>query len=101
MEKIGGKWKAKCIYCSKKLEGETKNGTKHLHDHLRSCVYVKIKNKGKTLAQSSLKFNSQDQDKISLEKRTFDQEYAKRELANMMVFYAVLWCRRVNYVSQT
>ncbi|KAM0901986.1 hypothetical protein ACQ4PT_019543 [Festuca glaucescens] len=59
--KIGGKWKTKCIHCSKKLGGETKNGTKHLHDHLRSCVYVKIKNKGKTLGQSSLRFNSQDQ----------------------------------------
>jgi hypothetical protein len=59
-----------------------------------------IKNKGKTLAQSSSRFNSKDQGKISLENYTFDQEYARRELANMMVFHALSWCRRVNYVSQ-
>jgi hypothetical protein len=90
--KIGGKWKAKCIHCSKKLGGETKNGTKHLHDHLRSCVYVKIKNKGKTLGQSSLRFNSQDQGKISVENYTFDQEFARKELANMIVLHEYPLC---------
>ena len=70
--KVGGKWKAKCVHCSKKLGGETKNGTKHLHDHRRSCVYVKIKSKGKMLAESSLRFNSQDQGKMSIENYTFD-----------------------------
>ena len=38
---IGGKWKARCVHCSKKLSGETKNGTTHLYNHLRNCVYVK------------------------------------------------------------
>lgn len=90
--KIGGKWKAKCIHCSKKLGGETKNGTKHLHDHLRSCVYVKIKNKGKTLGQSSLRFNSQDQGKISVQNYTFDQEFARKELANMVVLHEYPLC---------
>ena len=90
--KIGGKWKAKCIHCSKKLGGETKNGTKHLHDHLRSSVYVKIKNRGNTLAQSSLRFNSQDQGRISAENYTFDQEFARRELANMIVLHEYPLC---------
>lgn len=85
--KIKGNWKAKCAYCKKKLGGETKNGTKHLHDHLRSCVYVKIKNRGKTLAQSSLRFNSQDEGKISLENYTFDQDFARKELADMIVLH--------------
>uniref|UniRef100_A0ACD5Y415 Uncharacterized protein n=1 Tax=Avena sativa TaxID=4498 RepID=A0ACD5Y415_AVESA len=90
--KIGEKWKAKCVHCSKKLGGETKNGTKHLHDHLRSCVYVKIKNRGKTLAQSSLRFNSQDQGKISVENYTFDQEFARKELSNMVVLHEYPLC---------
>ncbi|GKV23508.1 hypothetical protein SLEP1_g33221 [Rubroshorea leprosula] len=36
-QKVNGTWKAICIYCSKMLGGETKNGTKHLHDHLKAC----------------------------------------------------------------
>lgn len=40
---IRGKWKARCVHCSKKLSGETKNGTTHLYNHLRSCFYAKIR----------------------------------------------------------
>ncbi|XP_022865374.1 zinc finger BED domain-containing protein RICESLEEPER 2-like [Olea europaea var. sylvestris] len=37
-QKIGEKWKAICNYCKKQLGGEIKNGTKHLHDHLKRRV---------------------------------------------------------------
>ena len=40
--KIGGKWMARCIHCSKKLPAETKNGTSRLYNHMRIC-YVKIR----------------------------------------------------------
>ncbi|RYQ87722.1 hypothetical protein Ahy_B09g095259 [Arachis hypogaea] len=36
-EKIDGKWKAICKYCERKIGGDTKQGTKHLHDHIRIC----------------------------------------------------------------
>ncbi|RCV07200.1 hypothetical protein SETIT_1G225700v2 [Setaria italica] len=34
--KLNGNWKAKCIWC-KKMLGETRNGTNHLHEHLEIC----------------------------------------------------------------
>ncbi|RYR67834.1 hypothetical protein Ahy_A03g014278 [Arachis hypogaea] len=36
-ERIDGKWKAICKYCERKIGGDTKQGTKHLHDHIRIC----------------------------------------------------------------
>ncbi|RYR38527.1 hypothetical protein Ahy_A09g043569 [Arachis hypogaea] len=36
-EKIDGKWKEICKYCERKIGGDTKQGTKHLHDHIRIC----------------------------------------------------------------
>ncbi|RYR38337.1 hypothetical protein Ahy_A09g043369 [Arachis hypogaea] len=36
-ENIDGKWKEICKYCERKIGGDTKQGTKHLHDHIRIC----------------------------------------------------------------
>ncbi|KAG5046527.1 hypothetical protein JHK82_015909 [Glycine max] len=36
-KKIEGKWKAICKYCEKKLGGDTRSSTKHLHNHIRTC----------------------------------------------------------------
>ena len=36
--KIGEKWKARCLHCSKKLPAGTKYGTNHLYNHMRRCV---------------------------------------------------------------
>ncbi|XP_052144496.1 uncharacterized protein LOC127763743 isoform X1 [Oryza glaberrima] len=43
--KYMGTVKAKCMHCSKKLTGATKNGTKHLHDHLKigKIGYIALK----------------------------------------------------------
>jgi hypothetical protein len=46
--RVGDKIKAKCNWCAKKLGGETKNGTKHLHDHLKTCPYRKSKMTGQS-----------------------------------------------------
>ena len=35
--KVDGKDKAECNYCTRLLVGGSKNGTKHLHDHLKIC----------------------------------------------------------------
>ena len=80
--------KAKCNYCFAKLGGETKSGTKHLHDHLKSCTQQKIKLAGnKQLSQASLRFNCTDAGKISVENYTFDQDVARKELGAMMVLH--------------
>lgn len=35
---VNGTTKAVCNYCLKKLSGESRNGTKHLHDHYKICL---------------------------------------------------------------
>jgi len=44
--KIGSNEYAKCIYCSKKFSGVSRNGTNHLRLHLKSCVLKKVKLNG-------------------------------------------------------
>jgi len=63
--KVSGEVKAQCNWRHKQLGGKSKNGTKHLHDHLRICTLKKIKlhNKNKTLSQSALRFSSQEGEK--------------------------------------
>lgn len=34
---MNGVWRAECMWCKDRLGGETKNGTTHLHDHLKIC----------------------------------------------------------------
>jgi hypothetical protein len=83
-----GKVKAKCNYCFSKLGGDTRSGTKHLHDHLKSCVQRKIKLGGnKKLSQASLRFSPTDSGKVSVENYTFDQDVARKELGAMMVLH--------------
>jgi len=83
-----GQVKAKCMYCFTKIGGETKSGTKHLHDHLKSCTLRKIKLAGnKTMSQASLRFNATDIGKVSVENYTFDQDIARKELGAMMVLH--------------
>jgi len=83
-----GKIKAKCNYCFAKLGGDTRSGTKHLHDHMKSCTRRKIKLAGnKTLSQSSLRFGATDSGKVSVENYTFDQDIARKELGAMMVLH--------------
>ena len=83
-----GTTKAKCMYCFKKLSGETNHGTKHLHDHLKSCTLRKMKTTGnKTLSQSCLRFGSTDSGTVQVENYTFDQEVARKELAAMIILH--------------
>ncbi len=37
--KVGGEWKAKCIYCYKKLSARSSDGTTHLRQHLRLLLH--------------------------------------------------------------
>uniref|UniRef100_A0A0A9C7W5 BED-type domain-containing protein n=1 Tax=Arundo donax TaxID=35708 RepID=A0A0A9C7W5_ARUDO len=47
-------WKAKCIWCHKVLSACTKNGTRHLHNHLNICRSRQAK---KTPKQSTSKLS--------------------------------------------
>eukprot|EP00267_Zea_mays_P041645 XP_020393563.1 zinc finger BED domain-containing protein RICESLEEPER 1-like [Zea mays] len=84
--KVGDVWKAKCNYCSKKLSGVTKNGTSHLKAHLETCIYRKRNPTDKV--QSSLRFtSSSEQGQVSVEKYVFDQDVARKALAEMVVLH--------------
>ena len=82
--KIDGVWKAVCNYCTKKLLGESKSGTKHLHDHYKICPQRRV-------AESKQKVLTQDlfrgEGKRKLDAYTFDQEFARRQLAKMIILH--------------
>ncbi|KAL5560719.1 hypothetical protein UlMin_036930 [Ulmus minor] len=57
--KCDGLWKAVCNYCDKKLGGESKNGTRHLHDHFKRCplrTQRHITQSMKKLAQTIIRY---------------------------------------------
>jgi len=89
--KYMGVVKAKCKYCSKSLSGETRNGTSHLHDHLKICQLKKIKMMGaKRLAQPHLRFGATVAGPISVENYIFDQDTARKALATMIILHEYL-----------
>ncbi|KAK3222265.1 hypothetical protein Dsin_009290 [Dipteronia sinensis] len=82
-QKIKGLDKAVCNYCKKKLAGSSRAGTMHLHDHFRICPL----RKNKDINQSLLNLNKSTDGKISIETYSFDQDYARHELANMIILH--------------
>ena len=90
MEKvlIRGEWKAKCNYCYTLLAAGPRAGTNHLAIHLKSCTLRQIKTRaGKILSQSSLKLSAQDDGTVGVDSYTFDQDYAREQLGNMLVLH--------------
>ncbi|KAF0901886.1 hypothetical protein E2562_006497 [Oryza meyeriana var. granulata] len=57
-----GELKAQCMYCGKKLSAKSNSGTKHLHDHLKGCPYLRSKfaPKDKNVTQASLRKDIMD-----------------------------------------
>lgn len=80
---IGGKWKAVCNDCKKTLGGETKNGTKHLLDHIKTC----LNKKQKTINQSLLQPTKSNDGTTQLGTYHFNQDHARAELANMIILH--------------
>jgi len=81
--------KAICKYCKKALGGSSKNGTKHLRDHQRSCPMKRYRNIAQDFAQKKLKVeNSTDQKgKLSCGNPVYDEEEVRRELCNMVIMH--------------
>ncbi|KAL1290252.1 hypothetical protein AAHE18_20G116400 [Arachis hypogaea] len=65
-EQIDRKWKAICKYCERKIGGDTKQGTKHLHDHIRICPIHTVRGS----MQSILKTVQQSSDSTGTERPT-------------------------------
>ncbi|XP_038688704.1 zinc finger BED domain-containing protein RICESLEEPER 2-like [Tripterygium wilfordii] len=80
---VGGKRKAMCPDCKKVLGGQSKNRTKHLLDHMKSCLYKKQK----TINQSILNPTKSNDGSMKLGTYTFDQNQAREELAKMITLH--------------
>jgi hypothetical protein len=82
---LNGVWKAQWMWCKKELGGETRNGTNHLRGHLEICSDRSVR---KGLKQSTLKLSANPQDgTVTLERYTFDQDVARKELALMIIVH--------------
>ena len=82
-QRIDGVDKAICNYCGKKLGGERKNGTKHLHDHFNRCHFQKQRD----IKQAILNPRKEASGKLSLSTYSFDQENARKDLASTIVLH--------------
>ncbi|KAL5552940.1 hypothetical protein UlMin_040341 [Ulmus minor] len=76
-----GLWKAICNYCDKKLGGESKNGTRHLHDHFKRYPLRTQRH----ISQSILNPNKKVDGKSTLGTYNFDPEEARKKLAQMII----------------
>ncbi|KAH7834034.1 hypothetical protein Vadar_012116 [Vaccinium darrowii] len=81
---VNGAEKAACMYCSKRLVGGSNSGTSHLSDHYDICPRRRVADlRQKVLTSNFLK----GEGKKKLETYVFDQNYARRELACMIIMH--------------
>ena len=66
------------------MGGETRNGTKHLHDHLSICQARTCR---KGLKQSTIRMATAKDGTVSVEKYIFDQEIVRKELGLMICLH--------------
>ncbi|XP_022855112.1 zinc finger BED domain-containing protein DAYSLEEPER-like, partial [Olea europaea var. sylvestris] len=83
-QKISEKLKAICNHCKKQLGGETKNGTKHLNDHLKRCV---LRYKDNT-RQATLNFKKDaTSGKVTMGICSFDLDKCRYSLSKMVILH--------------
>lgn len=78
---IGGQLRAVCIHCKKSLGANSKNGTRHLLDHMKTCVYKRQR----TMNQCMLNPTKSSDGSVKLDTYNFNHEHARRALANMII----------------
>ncbi|KAH7663375.1 Tam3-transposase (Ac family) protein [Dioscorea alata] len=79
---VNGEDKAQCNYCKKLLGGKSKNGTRHLHLHMESCIQRKISLRGQKLITSKMVKGKQE-----MTTTIYDPEFAKKELAQAIIMH--------------
>lgn len=77
--KVNGEDKAQCNACKKYLCGASKNGTKHLHLHMKSCPRRKMTDIRQKILTGKLKGE--------LTSQAFDQQVARKDLAEMIILH--------------
>ncbi|TXG63502.1 hypothetical protein EZV62_010496 [Acer yangbiense] len=81
-EKRDGVWTAVCKNCKKRLSAKSKSGTSHLRGHLDRCpcrIFHDV--------QQMLKATKTKEEDVKLSTFQFDQDIARRELANMVILH--------------
>ncbi|KAF1884337.1 hypothetical protein Lal_00033510 [Lupinus albus] len=73
-------------YGKKQLDGSSRNGTKHLHNHMELCIQKNIMTRDHDKGPSFL-FPKASQGKQELGVGTYDAENMKRELANAIIMH--------------
>nr|XP_023915248.1 zinc finger BED domain-containing protein RICESLEEPER 3-like [Quercus suber] len=85
--KVDGKDKAECNYCTRLLVGGSKNGTRHLHDHLKICPRKKFKDI-RDMKQNILVRDQHNVDSMAgVNAYHFDQDESRKELARMIILH--------------
>ncbi|KAK2652189.1 hypothetical protein Ddye_012045 [Dipteronia dyeriana] len=81
-EKRDDVWTAICKNCKKRLSAKSRSGTTHLHGYLERCprrVFHDVK--------QMLKATKTKEGDVKLSTFQFDQDIARRELANMVILH--------------
>ncbi|CAI8611347.1 unnamed protein product [Vicia faba] len=82
--KVNGEDKAQCKYCKKFLGGKSSNGTKHLLQHMETCIHRKIHENKTTKGQTFLMSNN-SQGKQELGVGNYNAEKSRKELARSCI----------------
>ncbi|CAK8535513.1 unnamed protein product [Lathyrus sativus] len=85
--KVNSEDKAQCKYCKKFLGGKSSNGTKHLLQHMETCIHRKIHENKTTKGQTFLMPKCL-QGKQELEVGTYNAEKSRKELARAIIMHA-------------
>ncbi|XP_074580915.1 zinc finger BED domain-containing protein RICESLEEPER 2-like [Curcuma longa] len=76
---VNNETKAQCRYCKKQLGGKSKNGTSHLHDHLKVCL-----GKNQPDIKQKILLNNSKGDMTS---RVYEEKEGRETLAKMIVLH--------------
>jgi hypothetical protein len=86
-QKIGGIWKAICKSCDKKIGGDTKNGTKHLFDHISICPKRTERGPKQAMLKVTEKKSGNRHESFVVGNYTFNQDVSRNELAKMIILH--------------
>ena len=83
--KVDGAIKAECNYCKKKLGGSSQNGTRHLHDHFKSCARRPVRDIRQHILVGQQK--KVDGTTSYVSNYTFNADTSRKDLAEMIIIH--------------
>ncbi|KAE8662422.1 hypothetical protein F3Y22_tig00113337pilonHSYRG00037 [Hibiscus syriacus] len=81
---VNGEDKGECRYCKKKLGANSKNGTRHLHDHFKSCPRRTCRD----IREQVIRMGQKTTDgQTNLSCLNFDPEKSRKDIAEMVIVH--------------